>query len=120
MARRAWLAVLAAILAGGCAERCVNREIQSVPSPSGKKAAAAFSRECSGAEPNVQVTVTRAGVELPNVPGNALIVAGQPALTLRWLSNETLSISGYGTARVHKQESAVAETAIYYEPAAPR
>ncbi|HEY0504137.1 MAG TPA: hypothetical protein VGD42_11660 [Lysobacter sp.] len=118
MARTAWI-LLVALVASGCGERCVNREIQSLPSPSGKKAAVVFSRECSGAEPNVQVSVTRANVRLPNVPGNAFIVAGQPALAVRWLSEESLSISGYGTARVHKQESTVADTTIHYAPAPP-
>lgn len=113
-----WLFAAAAL--AGCGERCVNREIQTVASPSGKKAAVVFSRECSGAEPNVQVTVTRAGATPANVPGNALIITGQPPLTVRWLSNETLSISGYGTATVHKQETHVADTTVYYEPAVRR
>lgn len=117
MRPNACVLVLVALTLSACGGRCVNREIQSVPSPSGQKTAVVFSRECSGAEPNVQVSVTRANVRLPNVPGNALIVAGQPTLTVRWLSNETLSISGFGTARVHKQEGAVADTTLYYEPA---
>lgn len=118
--RRACVWPLLALALTGCGERCVNREIQRVASPSGQKAAVVFSRECSGAEPNVQVAVTRTGVTLPNVPGNAFIAVGQPALTVRWLSNESLLVAGYRTAKVHKQETTVADTTLYYEPDVPR
>lgn len=105
-----------ALACSACGDRCVNREIASHPSPSGAKTAVVFSRECGTTEKNVQVAVIPASADLANVPGNAFIVSGQPTLTVRWQSNETLSISGYGTAKVHKQESSVADTAIYFEP----
>lgn len=118
MAKCAVLAATVLVFAcTGCGQRCVNREIGSHPSPSGKKTALVFSRECGpGADANVQVSVMPATANMPNVPGNAFIVGGKPALTVRWQSNETLTVSGFGTAKVFKQETAVGDTTIYYQP----
>lgn len=120
MARRVVLAATVLVLAcTGCGQRCMNREIGSHPSPSGKKTALVFSRECGpGSEANVQVSVIRATANMPNVPGNAFIVGGKPDLTVQWQSNETLTVSGFGTAKVFKQETVVGDTTIYYHPGA--
>ena len=54
--RAVFAATVLVLACTGCGQRCVNREIGSHPSPSGKKTALVFSRECGpGAEANVHV-----------------------------------------------------------------
>ena len=109
------LVLLVAVGVSGCGDKCSNTPVATIASPSGKSKAVVFPRTC-GREtaPNTQVSVTPAYGKLGNIPGNALIVGGDVALTVRWTSDASLSISGPQDAHVFKQAQTVAGISITY------
>jgi len=103
------LALLAALLVGisasGCGEICSNRTVAVFPSPSGKDKAVVFHRRCGATTgANTQVAVLPSYSELPNIPGNALVLDTDAPLEVKWISDSSLSVSGLGTARASKQQ----------------
>lgn len=108
------VALLLGASTSGCGKRCSNEPVTTVPSPSGKNKAVVFHRICKGAAPNTQVSVLASYSELSNIPGNALILGGEAPLQVRWTSDSSLTISGLGTAQVHKRQPSVAEVSITY------
>ena len=101
--------------ASGCGDICSNEPAAVIPSPSGKSKAVIFHRNCGATTgPNTQVAVIPSYATLPNIPGNALILAGDVSLEVRWVSDSSLSISGLGTAQVSKQQESVAGVSIAY------
>lgn len=109
------VAVLLGASASACGKRCSNEPVTTVPSPSGKNKAVVFHRICEGTAPNTQVSVLASYHELSNIPGNALILDGEPPLQVRWISDSSLTISGLGTARAHKRQPSVANVSITYD-----
>jgi hypothetical protein len=106
------LALVAAT--SGC-DRCTNAPVATVPSPSGKNKAVVFHRTCGvDTQVNTQVAVIPSYSSLSNIPGNALILTGDVPLDVRWTSEDTVSISGMGTARASRQEESVAGITIEY------
>ncbi len=113
------LALLVALVIGasvtGCGEICRNTPVSVTPAPTGKTKAVVFHRTC-GADtgPNTQVSVLPAYSELPNIPGNALVLDADATLDLEWTSDSSLAVSGLGTARASKQQEAVNGVSIVY------
>jgi hypothetical protein len=108
-------ALLIAASISGCGDKCSNKPVATVASPSGKSKAVVFHRACGkDTGPNTQVSVIPAYGSLGNIPGNALIVAGDVPLTVRWTSDASLSISGPEGAHVFKQAESVAGITIAY------
>lgn len=113
------LALLVALLivAGlpGCGEICSNTPVAVTPSPNGKTKAIVFHRKCgTSTGANTQVSVLPAYSELPNIPGNALVLDADATLAITWTSDASLSVSGLGTARASKQQEAVNGVSIDY------
>jgi hypothetical protein len=112
-------ALLVALLIGvgvsGCGEICSNTPVAVTPSPNGKTKAVVFHRKCGATTgPNTQVSVLPAYSELPNIPGNALVLDADATLAVTWTSDASLSVSGLGAARASKQQEAVNEVSIVY------
>ena len=110
------VAVLLGAGTSACGKRCSNEPVTTVPSPSGKNKAVVFHRLCEGTVPNTQVSVLASYSELSNIPGNALILDGNVPLQARWTSDTALTISGLGTAQVHKRQASVTDVSITYDP----
>lgn len=113
------LALSVALLFGvgvtGCGEICSNTPVAVTPSPDGKSKAVVFHRKCgTSTGPNTQVSVLPAYSELPNIPGNALVLDADATLAVAWTSDASLSVSGLGTARASKRQEAVNGVAIDY------
>ena len=109
------LVVLVAAGATGCGEICSNEPVAVVPSPSGKSKAVVFHRKCGeGTGSNTQVAVLPTYSELPNIPGNALVLDSDVPLEISWISDSSLSISGLGAARASKQQPEVAGVSVAY------
>lgn len=113
------LALLATLLIGvsapGCGKICSNDPITVVPSPTGKAKAVVFRRSCGATtSPNTQVSVLPAYSELPNIPGNALVLDADAPLEVKWVSDSSLSVSGLGTARASNQQQTVSGVSIAY------
>jgi hypothetical protein len=108
------VAALLAASASACGKKCSNEPLTTVPSPSGKNTAVVFRRICEGTGPNTQVSVLASYSKLPNIPGNALILGGDVPVTVRWTSDSALTVSGMGTAKVHKQQPSVSDVSITY------
>ena len=107
--------LLAGITASGCGARCRNEPIAVVPSPSGKSEAVVFHRNCGATTgPNTQVAVIPSYSDLPNIPGNALVLDAEVPLEVRWLSDSSLSVSGLGSVRASRQQESVAGVSIAY------
>ena len=108
-------ALLIGVSATGCGDVCSNKPVAVTPSPTGKTKAVVFHRQCgANTAPNTQVSVLPAYSKLPNIPGNALVLDADATLDVAWTSDESLSVSGLGTARASKKLEAVNEVAIVY------
>jgi len=93
--------------AAGCGDICSNEPVKVIPSPNGQTKAVVFHRQCGATAPNTQVSVLPAYSDLPNIPGNALVLDADAPVEVKWVSDSMLSISGLGAARVsHQQEEA--------------
>jgi hypothetical protein len=113
------MALLVALSIGvgvsGCGEICSNTPVAVTPSPTGKTKAVVFHRKCGETtDPNTQISVLPAYSELPNIPGNALVLDADATLDVTWISDASLSVSGLGTARASKQQEAVNGVSIVY------
>ena len=109
------VALLIGLGASACGEVCSNKPVAVIPSPSGKDKAVVFHRRCGATTSrNTQVAVIPTYATLPNIPGNALVLGGDVAVEVRWVSESSLSISGLGAAHVFKQQPSVAEVSIAY------
>lgn len=109
------VAVLLGASTSACGKRCSNDPVTTVPSPSGKNKAVVFHRICEGTVPNTQVSVLASYSDLSNIPGNALILDGDVPVQARWTSDTSLTISGLGTAQVHKRQPSVTDVSISYD-----
>ena len=109
------VALLIGISASGCGEKCKNESISVIASPDGKTKAVVFHRNCgANTAPNTQVSVLPAYSDLPNIPGNALVLDSDAAVEIKWISDSMLSISGLGTARVSQQQEEANGVTIAY------
>jgi len=107
--------VLVGVSAAGCGEICSNEPVTVTPSPNGKAKAVVFHRNCGATTaPNTQVSVLPAYSELPNIPGNALVLDADAPIEIKWISDSSLSVSGLGTARVSNQQKAANGVSIAY------
>ena len=111
------LAIVAASLGGvsGCRATCENEQLANIASPSGTSRAVVFSRNCGTTTGfNTQVFVLPMATKPPNGGGNVLVVDGAVPLLVRWESESSLSVSGFGSAKVFKQELKVGNVAVSY------
>ena|SRR5687768_13111495 len=109
------VALLIGVGASGCGDICSNEPVTVIPSPDGKAKAVVFHRSCGAATgPNTQVSVLPAYSELPNIPGNALVLDADAPVEVTWVSDSSLSVSGLGTARVSKQQETANGVSIAY------
>lgn len=71
-----------------------NDRLRSVRSPDGKLEAVLYRRtHRHGSGYTTDVTITKEGERLPNRPGKAFIVEGEPPVLVRWLDNTHLLIT---------------------------
>lgn len=114
LASRLLLMLLIAALVG-CGDRCENEVVQTTSSPSGRKQAVVFVRDCGATTGlSTQVSIVAGGVKVIGA-GNALVVEGRPSIQVRWLTDSAVSLSRLGPGRIFKQESEVYGTSIRYD-----
>lgn len=102
------------LLLSGCG-LCENEVSQTVLSPSGKLKVLVFSRDCGATTGfNTQVSIIPSSDALPDDGGNALILRGEVPLKVEWRSDSSLQLNGLGSAKLFKQEHAVAGVTIGY------
>ena len=110
------IVLLIGVSAAGCGEICRNEPVTVIPSPDGKAKAVVFHRNCGATtSANTQVSVLPAYSELPNIPGNALVLDADAPVEVTWMSDASLSVSGLGTARASKQQETANGVSIAYE-----
>jgi hypothetical protein len=93
---------------------CVNEDVFALASPARSVRVLRFVRSC-GAETTTHVSIMPMGQPLDDQPGNTLIVAGKPDLTLFWITGKQLAISGIGDAEPRLQRSEVNGVRVSYE-----
>lgn len=99
-----------------CDQICENEVTQSMTSPSGKLKLVVFHRGCGATtDSNTQASIIKATDSLPNDSGNILIVDDKIPVQINWLSEERVSISGLGSAKVFKQEHSSSGVAVAYQ-----
>jgi hypothetical protein len=109
------VSLMAALLAS-CGQGCENEVSQSVASPSGQLKAVVFHRGCGATTGfNTQMSVIRSGDSLANDGGNVLIIEGKVPIQIQWPSEERISVSRLGSAKVFKQERSAAGIAVAYQ-----
>ena len=97
--RAVCFALLVPVVAG-CGDLCGNSITQTVVSPTGKRAAVEFTRDCGATTGfSTQVSILSGSGRLPNSGGNVLALGELHSLHLKWLSDEKLIISGVGGMR---------------------
>jgi hypothetical protein len=107
---------------GGCA----NDQLADRPSPNGRYHAVVFQRDCGATTGfSTQVSVLAAGDSLRNEGGNAFVAdddhgaapagsGGGPAVSVRWLTPDTLEVRFHPRSRVFTREARVGAVAIHY------
>jgi hypothetical protein len=104
--------VVLAVIAG--CSICDNEALQSVKSPSGEMTAFVFNRGCGATVgKNTQVSIVR-GASLPRDAGNALIVDDTISLTVTWLTDTEVLITGPLPPSPVKREHTVEGVAVTY------
>ena len=96
---------------------CTNQERERLPSPDGEYAAVMFLRDCGpDSGRSLQVSITRAGREANNLPGNVLATDQvDERYTLNWNDARTLEI-GNVTGQVIRQREQLEDFTIRYAP----
>ncbi len=108
-------ALLTSAALTGCDAACRNEVVASVRSPSGKASAAVFNRNCGATTGfNTQISVWQQ-LMVPNEGGNVFIADGTLPVTVRWLSETELLISGVQGAKTFKQELKLSSVNISYD-----
>ncbi len=114
--RAAITVITCSAILGGCGELCSNATIASVTSPSGAHKAVVFVRNCGAtAGWSTQVSVLRSSESVQNQAGNALVVEGKAAVTVRWQSASAVTLSGLSNGRLFKQEQSANGVSVTYE-----
>ena len=100
----------------GCNSGCENEVVSEFLSPSGKMKAVVFERDCGATTGfNTQVSIVDADRHIPDEGGNAIILDERAPLSIRWISDDELSVSGWRKARIFTQEKSVNDVRIRYE-----
>ncbi|MCD9028793.1 hypothetical protein LDO26_11305 [Luteimonas sp. BDR2-5] len=95
---------------------CENEVAFRVPSPSGKKDAVVYSRNCGATTGfNTQLQIVAAGSQ-PRGGSAALAMDGDIPLKLVWQSDGALVIAGVGQGRIFGRESSSNGVSLTYEP----
>jgi hypothetical protein len=104
-----------AIPLSGCLSTCENEVASEVASPSGKLKAVLFERGCGATTGfNTQLSIIDAADDVPDAGGNAIVLDGRIPLQINWLSDGELTISGWKTAQIFKQEKLVNGVRLQY------
>jgi len=76
--------------------------------------AVAFARSCGATTGlSTQLSILPAG-QLPEGSGNILVLDGSIPLKLAWLSNNSFSVSGLGSAKVFREASQASGVEVSY------
>ncbi len=109
-----------------CAEPCGNQLILRVPSPDRVHDAVIYERDCGATTDfSTQVTLLRAGAELPHDPSPILVIdsdhgravagpGGGPLVEATWVSSDSLVVSFDEHARVFQHLSQFSNIGIRY------
>jgi len=93
-----------------------NTPVREVPSPSGKYKAVVFERSAGATTSfSTQISIIRSSGKLKNEPGNIFIADcdhgkapsaswGGPEVRVKWIDDDTLSITHNSEARIFKSE----------------
>ena len=112
---RLFIAASCSIGLAGCDAMCENEQIASFSSPSGAARAIVFNRNCGATTGfNTQLSILSGSEKLPNDGGNTLILDGSVPVKIHWAAEASVIVSGYGSAKVFKQESAVGGVVVSY------
>ena len=128
--QRRWLfAVVLALTGGfGCAPLCENTILTSVPSPSKRRTAVVFVRNCGATTDfSTQVSVLRAGQRLGDTGGNCLVVdsdhgavqtgrSGELVVSVSWRSDDRLLVRYPRRSRVFERSTTVNGVTVSFEP----
>jgi hypothetical protein len=116
IARIALAALSVTALLSACDQGCENEVTRSITSPSGNFKVVVFHRGCGATTGfNTQASILKATDFLPNDGGNILVVEGKVSMQIQWSSEERISISGLGSAKVFKQEHSASGIAVVYQ-----
>lgn len=74
---------------------CCNDKLSETLSPNGQLKAVTFRRNCGAtSDYSTHVSILSAGRKLPNDAGNVFTASHERSITVRWLDDQHLSISG--------------------------
>ncbi|SNB56978.1 hypothetical protein SAMN04487880_1881 [Marinobacter sp. es.042] len=99
---------------------CENEELSATASPNGEYEAISFRRNCGATTPySVQVSVVPAGMELPNEPGNVLVIRNHDlAPELHWKGPYDLGILYPTHVQVIRVDKIPNDVSVVYTPVA--
>lgn len=128
MKRVIWIALLSIILLAvgipiwlflSLPPLCGNDIVKDIHSPDGQHRAILFERDCGATTGfSTQLAIVGASAELPDGPGNVMIVDGSPRdsqWAIEWTDAETLTVRTQGHGRIFKNETNVKGIAIVYD-----
>lgn len=109
------ISVLTSLLALCACSPCENDVLQSVPSGAGKTAII-FSRECGATTGfNTQLSIVDTGDQLPDEPGNALVLGGQKTIrAVRWKNARELAVEIVADAKTFAKHVRVHGISVSY------
>ncbi len=106
--------LLALVSLYGC-NLCENEISLTKVSPSGKFQAVSFFRNCGATSGfNTQISIIPTESNLPNDGDNIFIIDNDIQLSINWISNNTILISGNLDHRIYKQEQNFSDVHISY------
>jgi hypothetical protein len=95
---------------------CGNDSVVETISPNGQLKAVTFRRNCGATtDYSTHVSILPASRKLPNESGNVFVRNHEPALVVRWIDDQHLSISGGGASTSFKRLSEFKGVYITYE-----
>lgn len=91
------IAIVVVVALPSGSDLCANDKVVEVLSPNGQRKAVSFRRNCGATTSySTQVSILPAKTTLPNESGNIFVVDDEPMMTLRWINDQHLHISGAG------------------------
>ncbi len=109
--------ILVLVVSLAMSDLCVNDQLSSSISPNGEYEAVTFRRNCGATTPySIQVSIMPAGSELPNEPGNVVVVREDLAPELRWREPYKLEVRYPSYVDVGRVDEVPNDVSIIYSP----
>ena len=111
---------MASLAIGGCADLCDNEIVETMASPNGELAVVVFTRNCGATTGySTQVSILKAGTELPNEAGNVFIAQSEVNVAPKWLSANRLVLAGVSGSSGSIRGSSADGVVVEYEQKKP-